>query len=66
MVHTADIIVIGGGVNGASIAMNLGKTVSNKVTLVEKGGLATGATGRSGDMVREHYLTPELVRMASE
>lgn len=66
MVHTADIIVIGGGVNGASIAMNLGKTVSNKVTLVEKGGLATGATGRSGAMVREHYLTPELVRLASE
>ncbi len=65
MTKTSDIVVVGGGVNGTSIAMHLSKTHSGNVTLVEKGGLATGATGRSGAMIREHYLTPELVRIAS-
>ena len=65
MTKTSDIVVVGGGVNGTSIAMHLSKTLGGKVTLVEKGGLATGATGRSGAMIREHYLTPELVRIAS-
>lgn len=64
--RTADVVVIGGGVNGASIAMHLAKLGAGRVVLVEKGGLATGATGRSGAMVREHYLHPTLVRMAME
>ena len=63
---TADVVVIGGGVNGTSIAMNLARMGAGKVVLVEKGHLAGGATGRSGAMVREHYLHPTLVRMATE
>ena len=63
---TADVVVIGGGVNGASIAMHLATLGAGRVVLVEKGGLATVATGRSGAMVREHYLHPTLVRMAME
>ena len=61
-----DILIIGGGVNGTSIAMALAGRNPGKITLIEKGGLATGATGRSGAMVREHYLNVELVRMASD
>ncbi len=63
---TADVVVIGGGVNGTSIAMHLARMGAGKVVLVEKGHLAGGATGRSGAMVREHYLHPTLVRMATE
>jgi sarcosine oxidase subunit beta len=62
--RTADVVVIGGGVNGASAAMHLAKRGAGRVVLVEKGHLACGATGRSGAMVREHYLHPTLVRMA--
>ena len=61
-----DFLIIGGGVNGTSIAMHLAKMGIGSVAVLEKKGLATGATGRSGAMIREHYLTPELVRMSSQ
>ena len=64
--RSADVVVIGGGVNGTSIAMHLSRMGAGKVLLVEKGGLASGASGRSGAMVREHYLHPTLVKMAME
>ena len=63
---SADVVVIGGGVNGTSIAMHLSRMGAGKVLLVEKGSLASGASGRSGAMVREHYLHPTLVKMAME
>ena len=67
MIHrSANVVVIGGGVNGASIAMHLARMGAGKVLLVEKGHLASGASGRSGAMVREHYLHPTLVKMAME
>ena len=67
MTHrSADVVVIGGGVNGTSIAMHLARMGAGKVLLVEKGHLAGGASGRSGAMVREHYLHPTLVKMAME
>ena len=64
--RSANIVVIGGGVNGASIAMHLSRLGAGKVILVERGHLASGASGRSGAMVREHYLHPTLVKMAME
>ena len=64
--RSANVVVIGGGVNGTSIAMHLARMGAGKVLLLEKGHLAGGATGRSGAMVREHYLHPTLVKMAIE
>ena len=64
--RTANVVVIGGGVNGTNIAMHLARMGAGKVLLLEKGHLAGGASGRSGAMVREHYLHPTLVRMAME
>ena len=48
------------------VAMQLARMGAGRVVLVEKGHLAGGASGRSGAMVREHYLHPTLVRMATE
>ncbi len=63
---TADVVIIGGGVTGTSVAMHLSRMGAGRVLLIEKNRLASGASGRSGAMVREHYLHPTLVRMAQE
>lgn len=52
---TADVVVIGGGVNGASIAYQLAKRGAGNVVLVERRQLGAGATGKSGALVRAHY-----------
>src|SRR5262245_2489546 len=63
MDQTADVVVIGGGVNGASIAYALAsKRV--KVALVEKAALASGASGRSSALVRMHYTNEWDARLA--
>lgn len=60
---TADAVVIGAGVNGASTAYNLVRRGLKKVVLVEKYLIASGGTGRSAAIVRQHYSSEELIRM---
>lgn len=64
MSETADVVIIGGGVMGASIAFHLAQRRAGKVVLLERGGLATGTSGRSGAICRQHYSNPFTVRMA--
>ena len=63
MVRTADAVVIGAGVNGSSTAYNLVKAGLRKVVLLEKGLIASGGTGRSAAIIRQHYSHPDLVRL---
>jgi sarcosine oxidase subunit beta len=63
MSQTADVVVIGGGVNGASIAYALAAR-GVKAVLVEKGALASGASGRSSALVRMHYTNEWDARLA--
>lgn len=51
---TADAVVIGGGVNGASTAFQLARR-GLRVVLIEQGQLGFGATGKSGALIRCHY-----------
>jgi sarcosine oxidase subunit beta len=53
--RTADAVVIGGGVNGASTAYQLAKRGVRRVVLLEQRQLGAGATGKSGALVRTHY-----------
>jgi sarcosine oxidase, subunit beta len=66
MTEQADIIIIGGGVMGTSIAYHLARQGSGKVVLLERQGLCNGTTGRSGAIVRQHYSNEFTVRMAKE
>ena len=51
---TADVIVVGAGVQGASLAFHLARR-GVRVAVVERSGVAAGATGRSSGFVRMHY-----------
>ncbi|MBI4012513.1 MAG: FAD-binding oxidoreductase [Candidatus Rokubacteria bacterium] len=66
MSETADVVVIGGGCNGASIAFHLAERGVRRVVLLEKGALASGPTGRSTAIVRQHYSNEVTARMALE
>jgi sarcosine oxidase subunit beta len=56
---TSDVIIIGGGIHGASLAFHLAKN-GVKPIILEKEFIAAGATGRSSGLVRMHYdLAPE-------
>jgi sarcosine oxidase subunit beta len=63
MGQTADVVIIGGGVTGCSIAYHLVRRGTRDVVVVEKNFLASGATGKSSACVRQHYTTPETCRM---
>jgi len=52
---TADAVVIGGGVIGASTAFQLTRHGVKNVVLLERRQLGAGATGKSGALVRAHY-----------
>ena len=64
MTETAEVIVIGGGVMGASIAYQLAKWGGGRVVLLERQAICNGTTGRSGAIVRQHYSNDFTSRMA--
>lgn len=58
-----DMLIIGGGVHGASLAFHLaGRGV--RVAVLERKFLAAGATGRSSGLVRMHYDLETEARLA--
>jgi glycine/D-amino acid oxidase-like deaminating enzyme len=63
MADTADIVVVGGGVHGASTAWHLAKRGADKIVVIEKDGIASGASGWSSAIVRMHYSLESLVKV---
>lgn len=66
MTETTDIIIIGGGVMGASIAYHLARQGERRILLLERESICNGTTGRSGAIVRQHYSNDFSIRMAKE
>src|SRR5207237_9874140 len=66
VMRAADVVVIGGGVNGASTAFHLTALGVRDVLLVERRHLGAGATGKSGALVRMHYTNDAESRLALE
>ena len=64
---TADIVIIGGGVMGASAAYHLARRGMKNIVLLEKEELfGTGATGRCAGGVRYQFSTEINVRLSLE
>ena len=64
MTETADVVVIGGGVMGASVAWHLRELGISDVVLVERGSLASGSTSKSAGGIRTQFADELNVRIA--
>ena len=65
MHETADVVVVGAGVQGASLAFHLAHRGA-RVAIIERGSVGAGATGRSSGFVRMHYDLESEARLAWE
>ena len=63
---TAEVVMIGGGVMGASAAYHLAKRGVRDIVLLEQGYLASGPTGRSLANLRPYHGVEETVKIIHE
>jgi sarcosine oxidase subunit beta len=66
MEKTADVVIIGGGIIGLSIAYYLGLKKSGKIVLFEKGQLGEGSTSRCVGGIRTQFSTEINIRFSLE
>ena len=62
--RTADIVIVGAGVMGASIAFHLAQRKAGRVLILDKDHVGHGGSGRSSALVRMHYSFPPEVQLA--
>lgn len=66
MPERAQIVVVGAGIMGLSIAYHLARLGTADVTVVDKGYLCGGASGRNGGGVRAQWSSEANVRLMRE
>ena len=64
MKENYNAIIIGGGISGASTAYHLKKFGLENVLLLERDLPASGGTGKSAAIVRQHYSTELMASLA--
>ncbi len=65
MIHSADVVIIGGGIVGASIAYQLTKAGCRNVVILEREShQGKGSTGKSMGGVRAQFSTESSIRMS--
>ncbi len=64
MERTADIVIIGGGIIGTSIAYHLAEKGAGKVVLLERGMLGEGSTARCAGGIRAQFSTEINIRFS--
>lgn len=61
-----DIIVIGAGVIGASVAFHLAELGAKSVLVLDRDQVGSGTGAQSSGILRTHYSVPENVRLAHQ
>ncbi len=65
MSESADVVVVGAGIFGTSIAFQLVNRGAGSVVLVDRAGPAAGISGRTFGQVRRHYSNELTIRLAN-
>jgi sarcosine oxidase, subunit beta len=65
MTETADVVIVGGGIEGAAAAWALSERGVTDVVVAERNTVASGMTGKSSGIVRCHYGVSSLAAMAA-
>ena len=66
MEKTADIVIVGGGIIGTSIAYHLARKKARKIVLFEKAMLGEGSTGKCAGGIRAQFSTEINIRLSLE
>lgn len=65
--NSADVVIVGGGIMGMSIAFQIARRSRLSVIVLEKGsGLGEGSTGASSAITRQRYSQVENIRIARD
>jgi len=63
--ETADVVIVGGGIEGAATAWALAQRGITNVVVLERNTVGSGMTGKSSGIVRCHYGVSSLAAMAT-
>lgn len=63
---SADIVIIGAGVNGLATAFELSKRNAGRIVVLERKFIGAGASGKSGALVRQHYTNVPEAKLTLE
>src|SRR5262249_31393909 len=64
--QSCDIVVVGGGIMGVSIAHALCSRSVGRVVVLERSFLGAGSSGKSGAIIRQHYSNRLTAAMAQK
>lgn len=64
--ETADVVVVGAGITGCSVGYQLARRRAGRVVVLDRATVASGPTGRSSGIVRQHYTVEPLAAMARD
>lgn len=63
-VTSVDVVIVGGGIEGAAAAWALTRRGAGSVSVLERATVGSGGTGKSSGIARCHYGIPSLAAMA--
>jgi sarcosine oxidase subunit beta len=63
---TADVVIVGGGIIGLSIAFHLAELGTSNVILIERDTVASGATSHATGGIRQQFTSEPQVRLSVE